>query len=298
VDYENKEKFMLKREQSPGKPKWLLLVMIGGLLLISTTAMTVFHSRIRTSGTPPIDISALGTKDDPTTDRTILKDVLMQIETVPSFEGPGWVHLQYSGYQVPPDPSHLLHPKDGFHMLEEWFYVNSAGNVEKSLQTSADRQGNVLQKCACIEDICGNISLAPLTEYDGQPLSQEFLPYPYNQNSASSQLHEVDTPSTEIRSWVEDGKYGPVVYLSSYRRIGEDQKSLAFTPDFEGSLITLGVFANSGILAHFSLNDVIHGEYVVSFSDDIVLYETMTANPVIDQEIANVIAALKARDGK
>jgi len=289
---------MLKREQSAGRPKWLLLVMIGGLLLISTTAMTVFHSSIRTPGTPPIDISALGTNDDPTTDRTILKDVLVQIETVPPFDGPGWVHLKYSGYQVPPDPSHPLHPKDGNHVLEEWFYVNSAGVVEKSLQTSADRQGNVLQKCACAEDICGNISLASLTEYDGQPLGQAFQPYPYNQNSASSQLHEVDTPSAEIRSWVEDGKYGPVVYLSSYRRIGEDQTSLAYIPDFEGSLITLGVFANSGILAHYSLYDKIQGEYVVSFSDDIVLYETMPANPEIDQEIANVVAALKARDGK
>lgn len=287
---------MLKPEQSAGNPKWLLLVMIGGLLLISTTAMTVSHLRIRKTGTPPINISALGTKVDPTTDRTILKDVLIQIETIAPFGGPGWVHLQYSGYQIPPDPPHPLHPKDGYQVLEEWFYVNGAGVVEKSLQTSADRQGNVLQKCACAEDICGNISKAALAEFDDEPISQLFIPYPYSQNSASALLQEVNAPGAEVQGWAEEGRYGPIMFISSYRSNNEEQ--MRQIPGFEGSLIRMGVFAHSGVLAHYSLYEKIEGVLVMNFSDDLTLYETMAVNQKVDQEIAAVVAALKARDGK
>ncbi len=242
----------------------------------------------------PNDIGGLSmdwTRESPTVDRQELAKALERIEAIPSFHGPGWVHRVYVGYQVPPDPPHPLHPKDGYHVLEEWLYVNKVGVVEKILQTSADLQGNLLQEIACAEEICGNLSKAGLVEFKDEPLTQPFQPYRFNQNEAPTLLQELYASNKETWGWMEEREMGKTLFVASYGKNTAEQ--ISQIPGFEGTLIQYGILVDSGVLAHFSLYEKRDGAFVLNSTDDLVLFETLPSNPEIERRIASAVKILK-----
>lgn len=278
------------------KSQILALAAIVVVILAALSAFTLFKPLLWTDQTPEIDLSAIGIKTAPTTDPEILRQVIEQINQIQPQYGPGWVHWTMSSYQLPPDQPDPLFSKDGYHTKEFWYYVNRAGVYEKSLVTTRDSAGNILQESACGDSVCGNISLIGLEEFKDQRLANPFSPIPFKLNSASSLLMEIAVANAEVKGWVESSEEGDILYISAYHGNQNNELIQNLTPEFEGTQVVLGVYVTSGELAFYSTSKKIGGQFSLHTRDTTILLELVKDNSIVEARIAEITQALLERD--
>lgn len=269
----------------------VLLILLGML-----SAFTDFRPVQWTGSTPEINLSKIGTKTEPTTDAELLRSVIQQIDQIQIKYGPGWVHWVMSAYLNPNDPTDPLFSNDGYHAKEYWYYVNNAGILEKYLLTTIDTKGKILQQIACGNGVCGNASLIGLDEFNGMPLANGFTPIPFKFNSAASLLGEINSADTEVAGWVENDSQGQILYISAYHSNLNNPTIQSLSPEFEGTEVVLGIYADSGALAYYKVSSKINGQFVLESVDTTTAFESVEENSTADTQIMNTTKALLERD--
>jgi hypothetical protein len=265
-------------------------------ILVGLSAFTVFKPVQWTGSSPEIDLSMIGTKTEPTTNAELLRSVIQQIDQIQIKYGPGWIHWVISAYLSPNDPTDPLFSSDGYHTKEYWYYVNNAGILEKYLLTTTDTRGKVLQQIACGDGVCGNASLIGLYEFNDMPLANAFTPIPFKFNSAASLLAEINSADTEVVGWVENDNKGQILYISAYHSNLNNPTIQSLSPEFEGTEVVLGIYADSGALAYYKVSSKINGQFVLESVDTATAFESIEENSTADAQIMNTTKALLERD--
>ena len=201
-----------------------------------------------------------------------------------------------SAYLSPNDLTDPLFSNDGYHAKEYWYYVNNAGILEKYLLTTTDTRGKILQQIACGNGVCGNASLIGLDEFNDMPLANGFTPIPFKFNSAASLLGEINSADTEVAGWVENDRQGQILYIWAYHSNLNNPTIQSLSPEFEGTEVVLGIYADSGALAYYKVSNNVDGQFVLESEDTTTAFELAEENSMANAQIMNVTKALLERD--
>lgn len=285
---------MLKRDVLT--PKYIAIVVFVFITLVLLTAFTLFKPILWTTENPNINLAGIGTKDNPTTDPEKLTPIIEQIDQIQIKYGPGWIHWVMSAYQKPKDSSDPLFPIDGHYTIESWYFVNSAGVAEKSLISTSDTDGKILQQIGCGDGVCGNVSLIGLAEFDDIRLVNSFNPVPFKHNSASALLREINMADTEVMGWVESDENGLILYISTFHSNLNNQTIQSLSPAFEGTEVVLGVYVISGELVYYKVSSKIDGKLILESEFETTSLELVKENSLVDNQILKITNTLIERD--
>jgi hypothetical protein len=88
-------------------------------------------------------------------------------------QGPVWIHIVYENTKENIPPGQTYPPP--YYRNEQWYEVDEAGWVTRSLTTDYDASGNILQQSAAIGTKGINFTTGDVSEYPLYQLSLDFL---------------------------------------------------------------------------------------------------------------------------